>query len=207
MSSHKEKFDEEYFIDGVKKRKSMYKNFRWKPEISFPIANTIKELYPNRRVLDYGCAKGYITYALRLLNVESYGYDTSKYALANCKKEVKKYLYGKKEDLPFVDLFFIKDVLEHFEYEKIDDELKWIQNNCKEAFVIVPLGSDDEYRISEYSYDKTHIIMEDEEWWSKKFINAGFIVDKFSHNLNGLKDKWIKHNKYGNGFFQLSQED
>ena len=207
MSSPKERFDEEYYMDGVRKRKSLYEEFSWKPEVSFPIANTVKELYPNRRILDYGCAKGYITYALRLLNIEAYGFDTSSYALSDCKKEVKEYLYSKKEDLPFVDLIFIKDVLEHFEYETIDEELKWIQNNCKEAFIIVPLGKDEKYRIHEYSFDRTHIIIEDEEWWSKKFIDAGFVIDKFHHDLKGLKGDWIEHNPYGNGFFQLLQVD
>ena len=85
------KFDKDYFENGIKTRVSLYENFRWMPWISLPFANLIKELYPNKSVLDYGCAKGFIVYALRLLNVEAYGYDPSKYAIDNCKEEVRKF--------------------------------------------------------------------------------------------------------------------
>lgn len=200
-------FDYDYFEIGEEKKKSLYTNFQWLPSISFPIANTIKKFYPNKRILDYGCAKGFIVYALRLLNVEAYGYDISKYAIKNCKKEVSSYLFNKKGDVPYVDVIFIKDVLEHLPYNLIDKELNWMFKMCNEAFFIVPLGEDGKYRIIEYAFDITHIIIEDEEWWSKKFIKVGFKIKEFYHQKEGIKDNWISRNHCGNGIFFLEKDN
>jgi SAM-dependent methyltransferase len=197
------KYDRDYFEDGVRKGVSLYENFRWMPHISLPIANLIKKRYPGKRILDYGCAKGFIVYALRLLEVEAYGYDISKYAIKNCKSEVASFLYDQRTIIPEVDVIFIKDTFEHMTYDTIFEELKWIQSYCEEALAVIPLGEDGRYRIPEYGFDATHIITEDEEWWITMFRNAGFIVSEFYHHISGLKDNWVSHNPYGNGVFFL----
>jgi len=199
-------FDEEYFEDGIRSGKSLYENFRWMPQKSFPIAATIKELYPEKRILDYGCAKGFVVYALRLLGMDAFGYDISSYAINNCKPEVKQFIYSNKQDLPMIDVIFGKDILEHLPYEHVDSELKWLNSICKEACFIIPFGSNGRYRIAEYGFDVTHVIAEDEEWWIKRFYKAGFVVDHFYYRVRGFKDNWISHDPYGNGIFLLSNK-
>ena len=60
-------FDEKYFEDGVRSRVSAYENYRWMPERSIREASSIINNIPFNTVLDYGCAKGFMVYALRLL--------------------------------------------------------------------------------------------------------------------------------------------
>ena len=201
MNSHD--FDQRYFEDGIRYGVSLYKDFRWLPEVSIPMASMVKEIMGCGSILDYGCAKGFLVHALRLMGVLAYGYDISEYALKNCKKEIREYLYNNKNDVPSVSGIIVKDVLEHVSYNRIDKELKWICENCHVAFIIVPLGSDGVYRIEEYGFDRTHIIAENEEWWLTKFIETGFGVKMFRHRIPGIKDNWYEHNKIGNGFFLL----
>ena len=205
MTLHKEVFDKNYFENGIKNGISLYENYRWLPEVSLPIANYIKQRYKNKIILDYGCAKGFLVHALRLLNVISYGFDISNYALKNCHKEVKPYLYCNKNKVPEIQVVFIKDVLEHIKYENIDEELNWISTKCEEILAIIPLGENNKYRISEYGFDKTHIIKENEEWWIKKFINIGFTIDEFYYKMEIIKKNWHDHHDFGNAFFFLKK--
>lgn len=198
-------FNEDYFKHGIKKNKSLYSNFRWMPEISLPIANTIKKLYPGRVILDYGCAMGYIVYALRLLGVEAYGYDISEYAIKNAHPSVRKRLYLDRTKIPDVDTILGKDVMEHIPYYYIDEELRWMAGHCREACFIIPLGDDGEYRIKEYGFDTSHLIKENEEWWILRFMRAGFSVKEFYHHLPGFKDNWQDHNTFGNAIFLLEK--
>jgi len=199
----KNPFDRDYFENGIRTHKSLYKNFRWIPQKSLPIASTLKDMYPNKRILDYGCAKGFVVYALRLIGVEAYGYDISSYALKNCKDEVVPFLFDSIEKVPEVDVVFVKDVLEHVPYSEILKELTIIHSLCSEACFVIPLGDDYEYRIPEYAFDTSHLIIQDEEWWIKKFYSAGFKVHNMYYFKEGFKDNWYEHNPYGNGIFLL----
>lgn len=203
MILRKEKFNEDYFENGVEKGISLYENYRWLPQISLPMANFIKQKYPGKKILDYGCAKGFLVHALRLLDVESYGYDTSQYALKNCKPEIKQYLFSKKEQIPQIHVIIIKDVLEHFTEKQLDGELKWMHNICFQMMVVVPLGENNKYRIPEYGFDKTHILKENEDWWINKFRSNNFIIDEFYYKIDCIKRNWQDHHDFGNACFFL----
>lgn len=61
------------------------------------------------KILDIGCAKGFLLYEIKKLNptLQVYGVDISKYAIANAKEEVKSNLTnGSADNLPFEDHFF-----------------------------------------------------------------------------------------------------
>lgn len=47
----------------------------------------------NKKVLELGCAKGFIVKDLRDMGVDAYGMDISQYALDNAEKESRPYLY------------------------------------------------------------------------------------------------------------------
>lgn len=202
MSSHK--FDEDYFERGLEKRLSLYQNYRFMPWRVFPLASKLKEMYGTVSILDYGCAKGYLVRALRLMDMNAYGYDISRYAIENCLQSVRAYVHNFKEELPnTINVIFGKDVLEHIPKIKLESEMRWIRERCDQACFIVPMGENMRYRIAEYGFDVTHVIMEDEEWWSLLFINTGFEIVSFSHKLDGVKDHWLSHHPYGNGVFRL----
>ena len=60
-------FDEDYFERGVQLGISGYTNYRWIPELTLPLCETMARylgISKDDRILDFGCAKGYIVRAL-----------------------------------------------------------------------------------------------------------------------------------------------
>ena len=61
-------------------------------------------LKPGDRLLDVGCAKGFLVKDLLDLGIDAYGIDISEYALMHCEPEVVGRLHlGSAEALPFPD--------------------------------------------------------------------------------------------------------
>jgi SAM-dependent methyltransferase len=97
-----------------------YYDGRW-----IPVAKDIIQhfdLGPGRRVLDVGCAKGFLVKDLRKVcpDLEAFGLDISEYALLNCEPEVVGRLHlGTCERLPFPDDSFdaviAKDVIHNLD--------------------------------------------------------------------------------------------
>lgn len=80
---------------------------RWKP-VAKDIVDHFK-LKPGDRVLDVGCAKGFLVKDLMQAcpGLEVFGVDVSKYALMNCEPEVVGRLHiGSADNLPFPDNSF-----------------------------------------------------------------------------------------------------
>lgn len=77
-----------------------------------PVAEDIVkhfQLKPGDRVLDVGCAKGFLVKDLMKVcpGLEAFGLDVSRYALMNCEPEVVGRLHlGTAEQLPFPDKSF-----------------------------------------------------------------------------------------------------
>ena len=76
------------------------------------VARAISEHYqlpPNPKILDIGCGKGYLLYDfLKVLpEAQIFGIDISKYAIDNCKPEIKNHLQiGTATNLPWADNTF-----------------------------------------------------------------------------------------------------
>lgn len=200
MNSPKD-FDKDYYQNGRETHKSLYENYRWIPQISFEISVWLQYEFPGCSILDFGCAYGYVVKALRLLDMEAWGYDISPHAIQNSNEWCNNNLLA----TPDCDVVFAKDVLEHIPYEQIDDELSNIKEKGKQFFFIIPLGDNGVWRIAEYDADITHEIKEDEEWWLRKFKQHKFHIRTFDYNWGALKKKWTDAYPYGNGFFLLDK--
>lgn len=139
-------YDEDYYERGLEKGISCYSNYRWIPELTIPMAATLIEylnIKPSDLVLDFGCAKGYLVKAMRLLHRKAYGFDISDYAREEAPEDVKEYVYGPewKQDRKY-QWCIAKDVFEHIPYEMIQHWLKSIRKTCEHLFAAVPLGED-----------------------------------------------------------------
>ena len=174
-------FDKSYYEAGPQTGKSLYQNYRWIPELTIPLAHHIvsyTEIPESYTIMDFGCAKGYLVHALRLLGREAYGVDISEYAINQAPKEVSQYVEAIKpqsEDFEHCDLLLAKDILEHIPYAHLADQMKVIRERCNRIFAIIPLAKNNKYIIPAYELDKSHYIRENKEWWIGVFQRAGFV--------------------------------
>lgn len=103
------RFGREYF-DGT--RDQGYGGYRYNPRFWRGVAEDLRDAYgigAGTRVLDVGCAKGFLLHDLRQVTpgVEVFGLDVSKYAILNSMEDVRPRLVrGTAERLPFPDHAF-----------------------------------------------------------------------------------------------------
>ena len=201
-------FDREYFEQGPMTGKSLYTNYRWMPELTIPLCHHLSKECPfeiDETILDFGCAKGYSVYALRLLGYKAWGVDISEYAISQAPKEVN----GHVEMIePYAELsprhwnwIICKDILEHIPYDPIEEQLQILAEACDDLIAMVPLGDGMKYNIPAYEHDVTHHIREDIDWWHDKFTSNGFGVDVETHDLGPFKSNWQGIHPEGNGLF------
>ena len=160
------------------------------------------EIKQKDTILDFGCALGYLVKALRLLGYEAKGYDTSRYALDNCDREIENHVFG---NLRTAEWCISKDVFEHLYEKEIDDTLKNFKKHFKKVFLIIPLGDGEKFVVPEYEHDTTHITKQTKEWWENKFTLHGWDIKKFDYLIKGVKENWRHHEK-GNGFWVITNE-
>ena len=103
------KFDKEYF-DG--NRLTGYGGYQYNPRFWTDTVRRFRDhfsLPPNARILDLGCAKGFMMYDFSLLMPEAniYGIDISQYAFDNAKVEMKPFIkIANANNIPFSDGYF-----------------------------------------------------------------------------------------------------
>jgi len=211
-------YDKDYFENGIVTAKSCYENYRWMPELTIAMAyNLIRhlDLHETDRVLDFGCAKGYLVRALRILHVQAFGCDVAKYAIANVDPDVREFcklLSPKKERyLPFrgrFDWIMSKDVLEHLSDKAVDQFLREGRSATNKMFHVIPLGNNrGRYVIPEYEHDITHQPARTVAWWRERFQRHGWNEKAFSYQVRGVKENWTTSYSKGNGFFILERSE
>ena len=205
-----EEYGYDYFERGLAAGISLYENYRWIPELTIPLAMTYIDylrLTREDEILDFGCAKGYVVKALRMLHRKAWGCDLSKYAIIMADPETKQYLKQSYEEkaVPFIrrfDWIIAKDVLEHIEESKLPSILRELREFSYKMFAIIPLGEDGKFNVPAYNMDKTHKTAHSLEWWKKTFKANKWYVDSACLRVQGIKDNWADYAD-GNGFFIL----
>lgn len=198
-------FDETYYERGKDAGISCYSNYRWLPELTIPLAAQLiiqLNIKPHHRILDFGCAKGYLVKAFRLLHYEAFGVDISEYAISNAPNDIVEYLslIGPNDQIPtHYDWAIAKDVLEHVPYCNIRGTLKKLRNASDKLLVIVPLGKDGSYVIPEYDNDVTHQITEPMDWWKRELAESGFDILMSTYSMPHIKSNWSQW-ELGNAF-------
>lgn len=136
------------------------------------VADKIVEKYNPKKVLDAGCAMGYLVEALRDRGVEAYGIDISEYAISKVREDIKPFCVvgNLSEPLPksipeFYDLIVTIEVIEHI-YEA--EGLKAISNLCNYSNSILFSSSPDDIE------EITHVNVQQREYWAKQFAKHNF---------------------------------
>jgi len=180
--SEGEEFDRDYFEVGNKSNYHGYpddnilKNLKEK-------ADLIVKFFSSRAVLlEVGCAKGYLVKILRERGLKVFGVDISGYAIQEAEDTVEGFVQiaDIRGKLPYRDNEFdgviSVDVLEHIEEEKVSQVLGEFKRVGKKQMHFVTFGSG----ISPNEKDKTHKTMKGQDWWGKKFEEAGFSPENFT---------------------------
>ena len=105
-----DKFGEDFFESG-RQKPWLYKSYSY--EELYPLfrfaATVLKTQFSPTRVLDVGCAKGFLVKAFRDMGIEACGVDISEYALSSAPDDVRQYLRRvdmNKAVLPYADEYF-----------------------------------------------------------------------------------------------------
>lgn len=206
-------YDRDYFENGIALSASLYENYRWLPELTIRMAHFMINQLPieeHHRVLDFGCAKGYLVKALRLLEIDAYGCDISTYAISMVDGDIKNYCRLSRADdtIPFTkgwhfDWVIAKDVFEHLNEINLRKLLVKLYQLCDRMFVVVPLGENDRFVVPEYNQDITHVLAKNAKWWKHLFYTSGWHTQDFRYSMTALKENWAWRYPEGNGLFTL----
>ena len=124
-----------------------------------------------RRVLDAGCAMGFLVEALRQRGVEAFGVDLSSYAIANTHESVRSFCrQGSLTDelTERYDLIVTIEVLEHIPRH---DAERAIENICAHT-------SDVLFSSTPFNYkEATHVNIHPPDYWVEQFGRHGFFRD------------------------------
>lgn len=207
-------YDFDYYENGLDSKKSLYENYRWIPELTIPLAQQFIEVMKmsedfsaikSPKILDFGCAKGFLVKAFRELGYEAYGIDVSEYAISQAPSDITNFLSCIKSDSslqiphwPEFDYILAKDVLEHIEVSNLSNVLIQLRKLSPRLLVVVPLGDGINYFISDYENDPSHVIKEDLPWWENLLLSHNFKI-KSTYDVGILKENWKDLHPKGNG--------
>jgi len=139
----------------------------------FPIHQTkvdyILSTDPRGKVMDIGCAMGYIVGRLRKAGVDAWGVDISRYALSHAPEEVKPYLkLASADSLPFHDKEFDMaisfSVFEHLPPGIVAKAIAEVVRVANRGIISVTPGDD-----PHFDEDVTHQTKQPLSWWRAQF--------------------------------------
>lgn len=172
-------FDADYYENGIKTKKSNYKDYSWARlggEFARTAAHIQKHFTPSS-VLDVGCAKGFLVKALRDLGIEAYGVDASEYAVANAHPDIKEFItLGLAEALTHGDSSFdVVTCFDTLEYLTPRDVPRAIKNLLAIAkrYVILCIPT----KKAPGDLDASHNTIRPRQWWVERFEKYGGVVE------------------------------
>ncbi|MFH1093829.1 MAG: glycosyltransferase [Candidatus Omnitrophota bacterium] len=164
------KFDRNYFENYANNGPYEHKHFL---EFNQSVAKVIKTRLNPGKLLDVGCARGFLVSALRGQKISAFGIDISEYAIDNALEDIRAYCRKLSVTDPLedeYDLITCIEVMEHLP----DGEAKCaIANICGHTDTVLFSSS------SNFMHpDVTHINQHLPEYWVDLFARFGFELDK-----------------------------
>ncbi len=181
------KFGKDFF-DGD--RKFGYGGFTYSPKYWQIVVRDFISHYnlkENAKILDVGCAKGYMVYDFKRqfpkLNI--FGIDISQYAIDNCHPEVVENLQvGNCNNLQFEDNYFDLvisiNTVHNLELEDCVQSIKEISRVSKgKSFITVDAYNDDEEKKRMLKWNLTAKTILSTKNWKDLFKNIGYNGDYY----------------------------
>lgn len=181
------KFGKEFF-DGD--RSHGYGGFGYNSRFWEPVIPTFQKYYnldENSKILDIGCAKGFMLYDFQkaINGISIQGIDISNYAIENAKEEVKPYLQvADARELPFEDNSFDLAIsittLHNFNKEDMKIAIKEIMRvTKKDAFITLDAYRDEIERKRMEAWNLTALTMMSTEKWKEFFQETSYEGDYY----------------------------
>ena len=181
------KFDKEFF-DG--ERKFGYGGFSYNSKYWSEVVKDFSDYYnlgDDSKVLDIGCAKGFMLYDFFRLNpnLDLYGVDISEYAIENSVTEINhKLQVANATNLPYEDNFFdlviAINTIHNLDKAECATALKEISRvSKKNAFLTVDAYRNNEEKQRMYAWNLTAKTIMSVEEWVKFFDQNNYDGDYF----------------------------
>lgn len=140
-------------------------------------------LGPGSRVLEVGCAKGYVLVEFHKLGLEVAGIDLSDYAVDHSYPDIKEFIsIGDASQIPFDDDSFDfvlgKEVLPHLPEDKLRSTIQECMRVSRgPVFFEIQCGTTPLELDYMLRWDCTHKTVRPPEWWNELFNELGFTGD------------------------------
>jgi len=143
------------------------------------VARAVCHAFVPEKVLDIGCAKGYLVSLLDESGVDAYGVDVSSYAISCAPEKIKNKLFAldiSKKRFPFpdnlFDLIIILEVVEHLNsFEHLSGEIRRTLKPGGHLLLTTPTPWGRHAKA-----DKTHINVRPRRFWIKLFRKNGLAI-------------------------------
>jgi len=152
------------------------------------IAAEIKKQINPKKVLDVGCAMGFLVEQLRNNGIEAYGIDISEYGIKQVLPEIKKYCKVHSILDPLDDDYDLVICIEVLEHLFPDDAERAIENICNHTKDVVFSSTPTDI------VEKTHHNVREPAYWSKLFSKYGFFRDT-SFDGSGISNWAVRFSK------------
>lgn len=173
-------YGEEYYctsFGGIPYDRNSY-NGHW-TKFFQEIAKAVVHNYAPSRVLDVGCAKGFLVEAFRDLGVAAYGFDSSEFAISEVRDDIQAYCkIGTVEDEAMYDgQFDVITCIEVLEHVPMETARRAISLMTQHAPVIIFSSSPTDFD------EPTHINVQSSRVWDEEFSSQGHVC---------LKSDWTR---------------
>ena len=135
------------------------------------IADHIASEIKPKRVLDVGCAKGFLVESLRDRGVDAFGIDISEYAIGEVRPDVRPYCRLASAVDPFDTMYDLVVCIEVLEHLTEDEAQRAIANICGSTGDLLFSSTPDDFT------EPTHVTVRPRSWWIDRFADHGFQLD------------------------------
>lgn len=176
------------FFDGL--RSQGYGGFNYDPRFWTPVVPDFQKEYglkSGMKILDVGCAKGFMLYDFEQLipGVQTTGLDISEYAIQNAHPGVVgKLIVGNAKELPFddneFDLVVAINTIHNLELDECAQALREIERVSKgNSFVVLDAYRTEEEKERMFAWNLTGKTILSVDSWREFFEENGYTGDYF----------------------------
>lgn len=164
-------YDKTYYDTKLGPRPYERTEVEWSTHFATAAAR-LHDLFKPKRVLDVGCAKGFLVEQLRDRGIEAYGIDASSYAIGQVRDDVKPFCTVRSATEPLGEHFDLITCIEIAEHMPEDEAEKLVANLCAHTDEVVFSSTPTDFE------EPTHLNVRPRAYWEGLFAANGFFANR-----------------------------